>query len=77
MVGLWTKWLYGEQGCDQCVKNPFSRAAESAWEAVEGLEPGSTADAGAGRDRQPGHDLTLSSVRLRIGGFESQKGNSG
>jgi hypothetical protein len=67
MVGLRTKWLRGEQGRDQCVKNPFPRAAESACEAVEGLEPGSPADAGAGRDRQPGRDLTLSSVR----GYES------
>jgi len=63
MVGLRTKWPRGEQGRDQCVKNPFPRAAESACEAVEGLEPGSPADAGAGRDRQPGRDLTLSSVR--------------
>jgi hypothetical protein len=28
-----------------------------------GLEPSSPADAGAGCDRQPGRDLTLSSVR--------------
>jgi hypothetical protein len=42
MVGLRTKWLRGEQGRDQCVKNPFPRAAESACEAVEGLEPGLT-----------------------------------
>ena len=34
-----------------------------ACEAVEGVEPGSPADAEAGRDRQPGRDLTLSSVR--------------
>lgn len=32
------------------MKNPFPRAAESAFEAVEGLEPGSPADAGASRD---------------------------
>jgi ABC-2 type transport system ATP-binding protein len=64
---LWTKWLQGEQGRDQCVKNPFPSAAESACEAVERLEPGSPADAGAGRDRQPGDNLTLSSVR----GYES------
>ena len=49
------------------MKNPFPSAAESACERVEGLEPGSPADAGAGRDRRPGHDLTLSSVR----GYES------
>jgi hypothetical protein len=49
------------------VKNPFPRAAESPCEAVEGLEPGSPADAGAGRDRQPGRHLTPSSVR----GYES------
>ena len=52
IVGLWTKMARGEQGGYQCVKNPFlPRAAESACEAVEGLEPGSPADAGAGRDR--------------------------
>jgi len=67
MVGLRTKWPRGEQGRDECVKNPFPSAPESACEAVEGPEPGSPTDAGAGRDRQPGHDLTLSSVR----GYES------
>jgi hypothetical protein len=66
-VGLWTEMAPGAQSKDQRVKNPFSRAAESACEAVEGPEPGSTADAGAARDRQPGRDLTLSSVR----GYES------
>jgi hypothetical protein len=49
------------------VKNSFPRAPESACEAVEGLEPGSPADAVAGRDRQKGRDLTLSSVK----GYES------
>ena len=49
------------------MKNPFPRAPVWAREAVEGLEPGSPADAGAGRDRQSGRDLTLRSVR----GYES------
>ncbi len=34
-----------------------------ASEAVQGLEPGSPAEAGAGRDRQSDRDLTLSWVR--------------
>jgi len=34
-----------------------------AREAVQGLEPGSPAEAGAGRDRQLDRDLTLSWVR--------------
>jgi hypothetical protein len=67
IVGLWTEMAPGEQSRGQCVKNPFSRAAESACEAAEGPEPGSSADAGAGPDRQQRRDLTLSSVR----GYES------
>ena len=34
-----------------------------AREAVQGLEPGSPAEAGAGRDRQSDRDLTLGWVR--------------
>jgi hypothetical protein len=63
MVGLDTKWLRGEHGRDQCVKNPFPIAAEWACEGVEKLEPVSPTAAGAGHDCQPGRDLTLGSVR--------------
>ena len=45
--------------CEESVP----RAAESACEAVEGLEPGSPAEAGAGRESSAGADLTLISVR--------------
>ena len=66
------RWVVDENGPGRAKRgpvreDPFTRAAESACEAVEGLEPGSPADAGASRDRQPGRDLTLSSVR----GYES------
>jgi hypothetical protein len=32
IVELQTRWLRGEHGRDQCVKNPFPRAAKSACE---------------------------------------------
>jgi len=41
------------------VKNPFPREPMWAREAVQGLEPGSPGEAGAGRDRQSDRDLTL------------------
>jgi len=46
-----------------------------AREAVQGLEPGSPAEAGAGRDRQSDRDLTLGWVTEYES--QSQKGNSG
>lgn len=58
-----TPWFRGEQDRDPCVKHLFPRAAESACLAVEGLEPGFPADAGAARARQTGHDLTLNLVK--------------
>jgi len=45
------------------VKNPFPREPMWAREAVQGLEPGSLAEAGAGRDRLSDRDLTLGWVR--------------
>jgi len=45
------------------VKNPFPREPMWAREAVQGLEPGSLAGAGAGRDRLSDRDLTLGWVR--------------
>lgn len=48
-----------------------------AREAVQGLEPGSPAEAGAGRDRQSDRELTLGWVGVRIRCLQGQKGNSG
>jgi len=45
------------------VKNPFPREPMWAREAVQGLEPSSPAEAGAGRDRQSDRDLTLGWAR--------------
>ena len=45
------------------MKNPFPREPMWAREAVQGLEPGSLAGAGAGRDRLSDRDLTLGWVR--------------
>jgi len=45
------------------VKNPFPREPIWAREAVQGLEPGSPAEAGAGRDRQSDRNLMLGWVR--------------
>ena len=45
------------------MKNPFPREPMWAREAVQGLEPGSPAEARAGRDRQSDRDLTLGWVR--------------
>ena len=45
------------------MKNPFPREPIWAREAVQGLEPGLPAEAGAGRDRQSDRDLTLGWVR--------------
>jgi hypothetical protein len=44
-----------------------------AREAVQGLKPGSSAEAGAGRDRQSDHDLTLGWVREYALGFVKVK----
>ncbi len=63
MLGCGQNRSGASKAADQYVKNPFPRAAESVCEAVEGLEPGSPADAVAGRDRQTGRDWTLSSVK--------------
>ena len=55
--------LSKQQGRDQCMKNPTSRASEWACKEAEGVEPGSPAAAEVGHDRQPGRNLTPGSVR--------------
>ena len=55
--------LSKQQGRDQCMKNPTSRASEWACKEAEGVEPGSSAAAEVGHDRQPGRNLMPGSVR--------------
>ena len=67
IVGLWTKMAPGGQSGDRCVKIRSQEQRSRPARRSRGSNPAHPADAGASRDRQPGRDLTLSSVR----GYES------